>query len=318
METTLKSWFGQTCARSLAMALCMTAACAEDARLGDDTTLNGGAALEEANAPARCTGKPGKLRGKRTGSVQIGLSRRNFVYYAPKDLDPNKPVPLLIVPHGFTMSGEAMYQGTAYEKIADREGFVVFYPDGNGTNPWNVGSGVNGWGAFVAGNGDDQRFVDEMIAYALQDQCIDEDHMFMSGFSMGGYFSNETGCLRSDIRAIGPHSGGSHDLSLCPGTKKPVILFHGDADPLIYYSVGQETRDRWVRRNGCSRQFDAVKVKGGTCEYYRDCKNGQVTLCHFDGMGHEWAGGRPGNLFFDTSHESAAELGWAFFKKYAW
>jgi len=273
-------------------------------------------ALEPSGA---CTGKPGAIRGKRNASVQVGLDQRTFVYYAPKNLDPNKPVPLVVVPHGFTMSGDEMYRSTGYDKIADREGFVVIYPDGKGILPWNVGNGVNGWGAFVAGGHEDQRFVDALIAYAEKDQCIDKNHMFMSGFSMGGYFSNENGCVRSDFAAVGPHSGGSHDLTFCRGKKKPVILFHGDADPLIYYSNGLETRDRWVKRNGCSTAFDAVKVKGGTCEYYRNCQDGQVTLCHFDGMGHAWAGGDIlGSLFSDGSKASASEIGWAFFKRYAW
>ena len=71
----------------------------------------------------------------------------------------------------------------------------------------------------------------------------------------GGYFSNENGCQRADIRAIGPHSGGTHDLSACPQKTKPVILFHFESDALIVYDCGMEARDRWVARllRHCSR-----------------------------------------------------------------
>ena len=43
------------------------------------------------------------------------------------------------------------------------------------------------------------------------DQCLDREHMFVTGFSMGGCFSNEDS-QRHDIAAIGPHSGGSRSL----------------------------------------------------------------------------------------------------------
>ena len=34
-----------------------------------------------------------------------------------------------------------------------------------------------------------------------------------TGFSMGGYFAHNVGCMMTDIRAVAPHSGGTHDLS---------------------------------------------------------------------------------------------------------
>jgi polyhydroxybutyrate depolymerase len=268
-----------------------------------------------------CSGKPGAKKGKSRETVQVGFDTRTFVYYAPPNLDPNKPTPLVIVPHGFTMSGEEMYGATNYPAIADREGFVAVFPDGKGALPWNVGQGINGFGAFVAGGHNDQGFIDQIIKTVEADRCLDKGHVFVTGFSMGGYFSSELACTRDDIAAIGPHSGGSHDLAACKGKIKPVILFHGDTDPLIFYENGKETRDRWVKRNGCSTAVDVVKVKGGSCEYNKNCPaNGQVALCHFDLMGHAWAGGlgNGSSLFVDTSKESASELGWAFFKKYAW
>lgn len=267
-----------------------------------------------------CSGKPGALRGKVQGSVDVGGEKRTFVYYAPSSLDPTRPVPLIISPHGFTMSGDEMYTLTGFKEIADREGLVAIFPDGNAGSPWNVGVGVSGWGAVAANYfSDDQAFVDAMIEYAKADQCIDAKHIFVSGFSMGGYFSNEIGCLRNDIASVGPHSGGSHDLSQCKGSIKPVIVFHGVLDWLIYYSDnGLQARDRWVARNGCGTEFDSRAVKGGACEYYRNCPDhAQVALCYFDSMGHAWAGGKVAKNG-DPSVENAAELAWQFWKEYAW
>jgi poly(3-hydroxybutyrate) depolymerase len=265
-------------------------------------------------------------------TVMVDGARRTFVYYAPEKLDANTAVPLVIVPHGYTQSGDTMFTISKYPAIADREGFVAMFPDGapGAGGPWTVGSGLCGNGAFVSGPGGDgdQKFVDAMLEFAADDQCIDHDHMFMTGWSMGGYFSNEVGCQRDDIRAIGPHSGGTHDLSACKTQHKPVILFHFDPDGLINYSCGVQARDNWVKRNGCNADAPEVKtVKGGSCEYYTGCPaDGQVAFCTFDIpanhtgdylAGHAWSGGTV-QAFSIAETESAAELGWSFFKTYAW
>jgi polyhydroxybutyrate depolymerase len=285
------------------------------------------------SSAARCSGKPGMRRGMSKETVMAGGVPRTFIYYAPMTLDANKPVPLVIAPHGYTMSGQQMYDITQYSALADKEGFVAIFPDGAGSpGPWNVGQGICGLGSAVNATTDDQAFVTALIDFADKDQCIDRAHMFVTGFSMGGYFSNEVGCQSSAIRAIGPHSGGTHDLSACPGKKKPVIIFHFESDSLITYDCGQGARDQWVTRNGCMKDApEVVDVMGGKCEYYKGCPaDGQVALCTFmvpaEGAGetvpgHAWSGGKQtgdGAGFAIPQTESASELGWAFFKKYAW
>ena len=289
----------------------------------------GAAGISGAGSARTCTGKAGAKRGKSTESVMAGGQKRSFVYYAPQTLKANAPVPLVIVPHGYTQSGAEMFAITKYPELADREGFVVMFPDGapGSVGPWDVGSGVCGNGSFVPGSGDDQELIDRMIAFADADQCIDHDHIFMTGWSMGGYLSNHSGCLRDDLRAIGPHSGGTHDLRACKGKKKPVILFHFDPDGLIDYDCGVKARDAWIERNGCQATAPEVKqVKGGKCEYYKGCREAQVAFCTFQIpdnhladflAGHAWSGGTV-HAYSIAETESAAELGWSFFKTYAW
>jgi polyhydroxybutyrate depolymerase len=281
-------------------------------------TATGGAG---ASSAAICSGKPGALRGKSDQTLMAGGMERTFVYYAPAKLDPNVPAPIVIVPHGWLMSGQQMFDITQYHAIADSEGFILMYPNGQPgqLGPWNVGDGAcpSTLAVLPLAAGDDMAFIDGMIAFAEADQCVDRKHVFVSGFSMGGYFSNETGCLRADIAAIGPHSGGSHELDGCPTKRKPAIIFHGELDGLIPAACGKEARDRWVEQNGCSKEVESVDVLGGHCEYSKACPaDGQVVLCLFDGMDHGWAGGT-GSFGF-PEYESASKLGWEFFKKYAW
>jgi polyhydroxybutyrate depolymerase len=253
--------------------------------------------------------------------LSAGGLARTFVHYAPANLNPNEPAPVVIVAHGWLQTGQAMYDLAQYQKLADREGFVLTYPDGEpaSVGPWNVGVGACPSTLLVlpTATGDDQAFIDAMLDFADADQCLDRQHVFVTGFSMGGYFTNETGCLRSNVAGIAAHSGGSHDLSACPVVHKPVILFHGTSDGLIPVACGTEARQRWVAHNGCGTEVESVAVMGGHCEYSKGCPaDGQVALCLFDGMDHGWAGGQGSQGF--PSYESASELGWAFFKKYAW
>lgn len=267
-----------------------------------------------------CTERPGTLRGKSRQRVDVGGAERTFVAYVPEDLDPSQPTPLVIAPHGFAMTGETMYEVTGFKELSDREQFAVVFPDGESFfAPWNVGEGISGGVSAVGASGDDQGFLDAIIDFVDRDLCLDRDHVFVSGFSMGGYFSNEVGCLRSDVASVGPHSGGSHDLAECEGSIKPVILFHGVLDAVVPYEENALlARDRWLERNGCDAAFDEKPVKGGSCEYYQSCpERAQVVLCHFEEMGHTWAGGVDG-LYGNSAMASAAELAWKFWQDYAW
>ena len=266
------------------------------------------------SASTDCGRKPGAVRGRTSQRLQAAGLDRTFLYYAPPNLDPATPAPVVVVAHGWLMSGQQMIDLTGFEEIADREGFVVFFPDGEPASPgpWNVGDGAcpSNLGVLPLAVGDDQAFIDAMLNFAEADRCLDREHVFVTGFSMGGYFSNETGCLRSDVAAVAPHSGGSHELESCPGARKPVLVLHGTMDGLIPVTCGEQARERWARRNGCSAEVDTTPVLGGRCEYSKNCPDGaQVALCLFEGMDHVWASGM---------YESSSELVWSFFRDYAW
>jgi polyhydroxybutyrate depolymerase len=269
--------------------------------------------------PAACTGMPG-APGTNTRTVMNGALNRTFIVHVPPGLDPNTPVPVLFAFHGFTMSGQVMHDLTAFTAIADREGFIAVFPDGGGAAPWNVGTGICGVGAVVGGTEDDLGFLEKMIDAVAADQCIDRERVFVTGFSMGGYFSNHVGCQKSGVvRAVAPASGGTY-MGDCPGGPMPVLLLHGMGDALIAPLCGTQARDLWVQRNGCSTEFDSVPVMGGHCEQHRGCPpGGQVTLCLFDSMAHGWAGasqqGATGFYGGGTQFENATELVWKFFSE---
>jgi polyhydroxybutyrate depolymerase len=295
---------------------------------GDDAApTTWGDAAEDAGATA-CTGKPGTWKGKTDRTVTVSGVSRTYVLYEPPGIDPDQPVPLVLVFHGMSMSGEEMFDITEYPALADSEHFVVAFPDGEPFSlfPWNVGptpSLLCPPGNLVDATGNDLGFTDALIADIGSDSCIDRRHIFVVGFSMGGFFAHDVGCVRPDIAAIGAASAGTYPFTSCATGHKPVIMFHGTADNTVSHTCDDTARTQWVQKNGCSSSVTTTKVKGGHCEWSQGCpKDGQVVYCLFDGMGHAWAGGAADAGLYDSlssapDYESATRLSWNFFKQYA-
>ena len=299
---------------------------------GDDG-IDAAPIVPDANA----CGVRGGVRGLTQREVTIAGLRRTYLIYLPAGVAPNTPIPLVLVYHGFTMSGQLMHDVTDYTLLADTEHIALAFPDGQGgpnssTPPWNVGSGLcpSFFGAPPTAMGDDFALLDSMKADVSEDQCLDRDHVFITGFSMGGYFAHEAGCKRPDIRGVAPHSGGTHDLSQCPTDHKPIIIFHGLADNVIPAACADPkatpvvgatpSGNAWAVKNGCTTTSTARPVQGGTCYHYEGCPaDGQVELCSFNAMGHCWAGGAASaGIYSCPSAASATTLEWQFFQQYAW
>jgi polyhydroxybutyrate depolymerase len=275
------------------------------------------------------------MRGTTSRSLTVAGLTRTYIVYLP-DGNAQTPMPLVFVHHGYTMSGQDMYNVTGYTAIADSDQVALAFPDGQaGPNslgaPWNVGSDVcpSVAGPPPSATGDDFAFLDAMKADISQDQCLDTDHEFLTGFSMGGYFSHHVGCMRDDIRAGAPHSGGTHSFDTCTTGHKPVIMFHGLADPVVPEGCDDPAGStpsgftaaatQWAVKNACGATTHTISVDNGSCEVWDGCPaDGQVELCTFTAMGHCWAGGDGVSLYACDDYASATQLEWSFFQQYAW
>jgi polyhydroxybutyrate depolymerase len=293
---------------------------------------------------ASCGTRTG-MRGLTSRSLTVDGLARTYRIYLPASANPSVPMPFVFVFHGYTMSGQEMYDLTAYAALADSEGIALAFPDGQGgpdslSYPWNIenpGQVVCGYGQGVTATGNDFAFMDAMEADVSRDQCLDAAHIFSTGLSMGGYFTEHVGCYRSDIRAVAPHSGGTlASLAPCTTGHVPIILFHGTGDPVIDDACDDPTvtpdvgftaaATLWAAKNGCQATYTTVQEPGATggtgqCYLYDGCPaDGQVELCTFNGMGHCWAGGVSAGSGDNAcpSYASATDLEWTFFKKYAW
>jgi polyhydroxybutyrate depolymerase len=319
---------------------------------GSGSAMSGGGSsggsAGAAGSPGNCGMRSG-MRGKTTRSLTVGSAKRSYVAYLPQSASPTTPVPFVYVFHGATQTGANMYEITEYSKLADSENIAVVFPDGQATssatstgalNPWSVTDGPTlcGAGALVSNpNAVDFAFLDAIKADMIQDQCLDAAHVYATGFSMGGYFSEHIACDRTDFRAAGPHSGATMaDLTTCKTARVPIIIFHGTGDILIApgcddpnspaQSGFPPSATLWAKKNGCQATYKTIPEDGdgtnkGQCYLYDGCPpDGQVELCTFTNLPHAWAGAPtcPGCIGSGAGFASATQLEWAFFKKYAW
>lgn len=270
--------------------------------------------------PPACTGLAG-APGLSLREVEIDGGPRTFRVYAPDGLDPNAAVPVVLVYHGYTMSGEIMERITTWDAVADREGFVVVYADGANLpfgDPWNVGDPGCGAGAFSTSTADDFGFTLAMLDDVAADQCIDRSRVFATGFSMGAYFVHHLACRGPAglVRAVAPHSGGTYDGD-CDNGPVPMLILHGSADPIIFASCGAEAAEVWRDRDGCAGDPWTFPVEGGTCAVSDACDGeASVTHCLFDGMDHGWAGSSDLLYGGGRDYADAAELAWTLFAQF--
>ncbi|PYM23809.1 MAG: hypothetical protein DMD78_10935 [Candidatus Rokuibacteriota bacterium] len=79
-----------------------------------------------------------------SGDHDRKLGKRTYIVHVPRDAAARAPLPVVVAFHGGggNATGFAKYAGL--DRVADREGFVVVYPDGTGRLgrrllTWNAG-----------------------------------------------------------------------------------------------------------------------------------------------------------------------------------
>jgi poly(3-hydroxybutyrate) depolymerase len=184
------------------------------------------------------------------------------------------------------------------EPAADKNGYLLVIPEHFGI----------GWQGVQAGTPfpdvDDPGFIRELAKVVQTRFGADANRTYSSGMSNGGFFTSLTGCLLTDVfAAFAPVSGQLNEPATCkPGRPVPIVMFHGDADPLVAYSTTAPAAAFWAKNNGCGTttidtKLPDVDPNDGTTvikHEYRDCPaNAPVVLYQIVGAGHSWPGGDP-------------------------
>jgi polyhydroxybutyrate depolymerase len=287
------------------------------------------AVLHAQAVPASAPAPAGEPRTLQTG----GVTRRYFLYL-PTTWHRGRPAPLVLVFHGGGGRASGIAPHTGFSRLAEREGFVVAYPQGlNGR--WNDGRGY-------AATHDDVGFVRALLDTLGRELAIDPRRVYATGISNGAMFSYRLACdLPGTFAAVAPVAGAMPaDLApICAHTQPvSVLAFQGTADPLMPYAGGGVARRRgrvlsaersiafWATTSGCTaapvttdepdRVTDGTRVRRtayGTCHEGRS-----VELYTIEGGGHTWPGGPPvgGSVGRVTREIDATPLIWAFFAQH--
>ncbi len=278
--------------------------------------------------------------------IHDGL-RRSYIVHVGVSCDRKMAAPLAIVLHGGGGTGEGMVKLTGFNAVADKEGFIVVYPDGIDRH-WNDGRGV-GWYRAHTEDIDDVGFISTLIDELSRKLSVDTKRVYATGISNGGMMSYRLGCELSEkitaIAAVTASLAVNKVKEWSPSRPMPVLIIAGTADPLVPWEGGDirlggrtygtvvsvpDTVKFWVEKNGCVarpvvRRLPDSEPNDGTSvrrETYSGCRSGaEVVLYAVEGGGHTWPGGLqylPERVIGKTSKEfDASEVIWQFLKTHS-
>jgi polyhydroxybutyrate depolymerase len=267
------------------------------------------------------------LFAQQTQSITIssGGVDRDFFLYVPDIYDESTPAPLVFCLHGYGSSASANISYTGFRPVADTAGFILIHPQGTqdlfGTPHWNVG-----WGSSSV---DDVAFVEDMIDYVNDNYNLNNDRIYSTGMSNGGFMSYLLACQLSDkIAAIASVTGSMSPStfgSCSPNHPTPVLQIHGTDDGTVPYEGGpfaegiDNVINYWVNYNNCSTTPSQTPIPdinsgdGSTVDHfvYSGGTNGAtVELFKVYNGDHDWPGAF-GNLDISSNIEI-----WKFFSRY--
>jgi polyhydroxybutyrate depolymerase len=245
---------------------------------------------------------------------------------------------LVLVLHGAGGNQRSIEKVTRFSEKAEKEGFIVAYPDGTGKF-----KGINTWNAgFCCGHAyeegvDDISFIREVIALLREEHA--PERVLVTGVSNGGMMAHLIGATM-EVDAIAPVAASAGGVGArgefnVPSPERPVsvLIIHGTDDLLVPFDGGPPAYSReggahsylsvedstmhWVRANGCS-PMPRIIEDDVTRRIYDGGKGGStVEVLAVKGGGHCWPGGTSRICGGDEPSDriSATDAIWEFFMR---
>ena len=134
------------------------------------------------------------------GNLTHESMERDYILYIPSDYDPVRPMPLVLNFHGYTSTAGAQEAVSGMNDVAEREGFLVAYP--NAVNrDWL--------------NSDDHNisFVESLLDTLTDEYSIDSQRVYATGASQGGTMSFVLAAALPDRFAAAAPLAGTRPVS---------------------------------------------------------------------------------------------------------
>lgn len=269
-----------------------------------------------------------------------GVTRHSVWVHLPAGYQPGQSIPLVVMLHGGHSDAVEMEERSEWSAIADRENFIVAYPNGTGLfgylRHWNAGHCC---ARGAARNWDDLEFLDAAIDALAGLFAVDTNQVFMAGHSNGGMMAYRFAAERpGKLAAIAVVSGaiGSRHPDLpawkmpVPANGLPVIIIHGRQDDIVPFDGGipperpsandydsvSNAVTFWTGVNNCSPHFKQIMSHSDSVRTESWTGTSDVVLITIEGWDHRWPGG-PITRNLDISDPlksfDATERIWQFF-----
>lgn len=247
-------------------------------------------------------------------SLRVGGVERTYRLHVPATLPAGKPSPLLLVFHGRATNGWMTSFLTKFSPLADKEGFIVAYPDGLYHN-WNDGRGAEVSRSHRE-NVDDEGFIKALITHLATRYPIDFKRIYAAGISNGALFTHYFSGRNPDlVAAIACVAGGlpqPFDRAFEPKYPVAALLINGTDDPIVPFHGGAiapgargsvlstvDTLRRWIVMNKCKAEPRPFTISdrdsGDGClamgyQWYHGDFSSEVVFVKIIGGGHTWPG----------------------------
>ncbi len=299
------------------------------------------AALDGTSASAGCGAAASP--GTTTVSMLSEGRDREYALVVPTGYDPDVATPLVLNWHGLGSNGPEQLTFTEYPALADNEGFIVVAPTGipgpgEDRNSWELTEDQDPTRS-------DLLLASEILDEVIASLCIDQDRVYSTGMSNGGYFSSVLACEMSDrIAAVATIAALTRADDCSPERAVPMIGFHGTEDDVVPYDgsgtsslapgitvplfelVIPEEFAEFADAAGCSIEPTIEQFSDNvTAQVYQGCDGtGEYTFYEIAGAGHTWPGSSLSmavseafGLGITTSEIDATEVSWEFFQRHS-
>ena len=253
---------------------------------------------------------------------------REFELHIPTGYDANQTYPLVVNMHGLGGDRASQRFYSQMNLVADTAKFLVAYPQGLEVN--FQGRVQRHWNAQFGTGVDDVGFISRLIDTVGARYSMDEERVYATGMSNGGYMSYYLACEITDkLTAVASVTGSMTGFlvnSCDPSETIPAMQIHGTADAVVTFNGPpsiDDVVDFWVDHNTCGMTPQVEMIPdidmgdGCTAErrVYSDCdSDAEVWYYVIDNGGHTWPGTFPVPALGNTCNDFFASTEvWKFF-----
>jgi poly(hydroxyalkanoate) depolymerase family esterase len=150
-----------------------------------------------------------------SGTVMSNGTAYNYLLYTPASYRPERAAPLLVMVHGCQTTAEHEMRLTLYNQLAEREGFVVLYPDVDLLGRMQPGPANQCWKfpyppSWMRDNSDAAAITD-MTRAVMAKRAIDAERVYLVGISAGGLMASIDAAAYPDLfAAVGIFSSAGY------------------------------------------------------------------------------------------------------------